>query len=252
MQREYWHRAHRHAFRATGRQLLGENLSTFTIRAVIAVFGIALLWLFVGKEIASHESLVMLSTIGVVALLFPAFYVFHLITAPAKMQAEAEAKIEQLEQRRATLTVNGPRIFRDPHYKTYTRWRMKVHNAGPAAASNVQMKLRSGKSEPRDPSWASDYPYPINRVGHTPDEICQINPDDDEDYEIVLGLKSEGGGQYFATIDTKSHGHSQIQIQPDERWEFSYEVTATNAPAVRFALQFFLGSSDEFTVVRVP
>jgi hypothetical protein len=76
----------------------------------------------------------------------------------------------------------------------------------------------------------------------------KINPNDDESYEIICGWKSEAGS-FFTTLDTKN-ARNQIQIQPVERWEFLYEVTASNAKPLSFTLQIFI-EADEVKVTMV-
>ena len=41
-----------------------------------------------------------------------------------------------------------------------------------------------------------------------------------------------------------------ILIEPNERWEFSYDVTATNAPTIVFTLQVFV-EANEIKVARI-
>jgi hypothetical protein len=146
----------------------------------------------------------------------------------------------------ATLSISGPLLLSDRRYKNKNQWRIKVHNTGPIAARNVQMKLRSGSPAPKDPTWAGDYPYPVYQVGpitNNPAHInapgLQINSTDDEMYEVVCGWKSQSG-QFFTNINTKGGGHNQIQINSDERWKLLYETSAENAAPIKFALEIFI------------
>jgi hypothetical protein len=156
----------------------------------------------------------------------------------------------------AVLSISGPHLLRDRNYKNKNQWRVTVHNAGPAAARNVQMKLRSGAEEPKDPRWSGDYPYPVSRVGtitNDPGHINvpgqQINANDDEMYEIVCGWETERGHQFFTDINTKGGGHNQIQINSNERWKLSYEVTAENASPIKFDLEIFI-ENDGVKAIR--
>ena len=154
-----------------------------------------------------------------------------------------------IEQTRAVISISGPHILRDTRYKYQSQWRMKIHNAGPATAINPQMKLRSGNPGPNDAGWSADYPYPIARVGHTLDEPeYQINPGDDEDFEVVKGWKSESG-QLFVTLSPKNN-FRPITILPGERWNFSYQITSKNAPPINFTLQIFVDADEIINVVR--
>jgi hypothetical protein len=165
-------------------------------------------------------------------------------------------RIKQLEQTQATLTLSGPHLHNDHRSKSKNHWRMNVHNAGPAAARNVQMKLRSGASEPRDSNWTGDYTYvvyPVGTIKNDPVHINsigrQINTNDDEGYDIICGWKAESG-QFFTDINTKGGGHNNIQINSDERWKLSYEVTAENASPIKFVLEIFI-DGDEVMVAMV-
>jgi hypothetical protein len=155
----------------------------------------------------------------------------------------------------AKLSISGPHLLKDRKYKNKSQWRIKVHNAGPATASNVQVKLRSSVSEPRDSRWSSDYPYhvyPIDVIINDPVQINdpkrQINACDDETYEITCGWQSERS-QFFTAVNTKGGGHYEIHIERDERWEFIYQVTAANADFINFTLDIFI-EGDAAQVVR--
>jgi len=132
---------------------------------------------------------------------------------------------------------------------------MKVHNTGPAAAANVLMKLRSGAPEPKDTNWTGDYPYPIHPVGtikNDPGSIGsiarQINVNDNEGYEIACGWQAESG-PFFTDINTKGGGHNNVQINLNERWKFSYEVTAENASPLRFVLEVFIDDDEVMVAI---
>jgi hypothetical protein len=164
--------------------------------------------------------------------------------------------MQQLNQTQPKLTISGPHLHNDRRFQNKKHWRMKVHNAGPAAVRNVLMKLRSGAPEPRDSNWTGDYPYavyPVGTIKNDPGQISsigrQINRNDDEGYEITCCWKAESG-QFFTDINTKGGGHNTIQINLDERWKLSYEVTAENAAPTRFVLEIFI-EDDEVTVAMV-
>jgi hypothetical protein len=183
------------------------------------------------------------------------FFAIRLSGAPARVYALLEneknnlqAELEQLRANRAILTISGPHIFKDKNYQSKLRWRIKVHNSGPAPADNVQMKLIHGNLEPEHATWGADYPYPIARVAAKGATEHKINPNAYENYEIICGWKSEGG-PFFTTLDTKND-RNQIQIHPKERWEFLYEVTASNAKPLSFTLQIFI-EADEVRVIMV-
>jgi hypothetical protein len=133
---------------------------------------------------------------------------------------------------------------------------LSADNVGPAAARNVQIKLRSGAPEPKDANWTGDYPYavyPVGTIKNDPGHIGsigrQINTNDDERYEITCCWKAESG-QFFTDINTKGGGHNNIHINSDERWKLSYEVTAENTSPIRFVLEIFI-DDDEVTVAMV-
>lgn len=157
---------------------------------------------------------------------------------------------------KTTLSISGPHLLQDRRYINKNQWRMRVHNAGSEAARNVQMKLRGAVSQPKDTRWGADYPYfvyPVGTImsdaGHLSRPERQINPNDYENYEITTGWKSEGG-PFFTSVNTKGGGHNDIQIQPGERWQFFYDVTAENADPLSFTLHIFL-ETDQVKVSKV-
>jgi hypothetical protein len=256
MQRQYWRIAHSRAVRDARNALWIETRERFIIALLLAIIALALIWLLGGREIAGHELIVQIALTVAVIVAFPFVYCWKLVTSPAKMQAEADNRIKQLEQTQATLTLSGPHLHNDPRFKNKNRWRMKVYNVGPAAARNVQMKLRSGAPEPKDANWTGDYPYAVypvwtikNYPGHIGSIGRQINTNDDERYEITCCWKAESG-QFFTDINTKGGGHNNIHINLDERWKLSYEVTAENTSPIRFVLEIFI-DDDEVTVAMV-
>jgi hypothetical protein len=198
----------------------------------------------------------MLVTAVAFAMMFLVFYLFNIFRSPAIMHDEAQNRIRQLEQTQATLTLSGPHLHSDPRFRNKKHWRMNVYNVGPAAARNVQMKLRCGAPESKDSNWTRDYPYPVYPVGtikNDPGHISsigqQINATDDQKYEITFSWKAESG-QFFTDINTKGGGHNNIQINSDERWTLSYEVTAENASPIRFVLEILI-DDDEVTVAML-
>src|ERR1700730_2268339 len=105
----------------------------------------------------------MVFMVVTVAASWAIFFVVRLVGAPARLYArleddkrESEARIRALEQQRATLTISGPHLQSDARFKNTIHWRMTIHNAGPAPARNVQMKLRNGAPEPKDTHWAGE------------------------------------------------------------------------------------------------
>lgn len=235
MQRQYWRTAHRRAVKDARNALCIETRERFVIALLLAVIALTLIWLFGGREIAGHELIVQIALTSAVIVAFPFVYCWKLVTSPAKRQAEADARIEQLEQTRAIMSVSGPDLN---YYHPRNRWRMRVHNRGPAVAANVRMKLLQISPKPRYSPWQADYPYPVAIVGLTIDAPeCRINPNDDAHYQVATGWQS-GGGDYFTSIDTRTNEPTRLEL--DERWTLSYEVTAGNAEAIAFSLRMFI------------
>jgi hypothetical protein len=179
-----------------------------------------------------------------------------------KFSRHLEMKIRELQEVtsaaaiRTALSITGPDLFKDHKFRNKNHWRMTVHNAGPAAARNVQVKLRSGTPGPKDSNWAGDFPYavyPVGTITNDPGQINavgrQINTNDDQSYEIACGWRSESG-PFYTDINTKGGGHNIVRIDSDERWKLSYEVTAENALPIRFILELFI-EDDEVKVALV-
>jgi hypothetical protein len=247
MVQKYWRGpVHTRALQETREILHIETGWRLVIGVGVLAVALAYIWLSGEHETARSEIIVRLALTSVILFSFPFVYIFKLLTIPKKLHYELEQENEQLRAKRATLTTSGPYRFKVPRYQNQILWRMKVHNSGPAAADNVHVNLRHGNAEPKDATWAADYPYPIGRVNPTFEEL-KLNPNNDESYEIISGWKSEAG-----TFFTKFHSRNpdQIQIQPEERWEFLYEATSSNAQTISFILQIFI-EDDEVKAIRV-
>ena len=144
-----------------------------------------------------------------------AIFIVQLISAPPRIYGRLEDEKIKLQaelnrQQRATLSIAGPHLFRDTRYQNKTQWRMKVHNAGPATARDGRIRMKGGAPGPLDSNWTGDYPYavyPVGTIKNDPGHIAaigrQINPNDDEGYEITCGWKSENWGIFFTDINTK-------------------------------------------------
>jgi hypothetical protein len=142
----------------------------------------------------------------------------------------------------ARLAIKGPRLHQYPPDQSHTTsfCRMAVHNNGAAAANNVRIRLHNIEPRPRHSSWSADYPYPVARVGQPIETSgCAIDRGADELFQIACGWKN-ARGEFMAGLDTKSAFHNPTPIEPDERWELTYEVTADNAEAITFLLEMFV------------
>jgi len=151
---------------------------------------------------------------------------------------------------KAKLSLSRPHPFRNPRSKNESRWTMRVHNGGPAAARHVLVRLVSATTPPRFGRWTGDYPYPVYPVGtitndsaQTSNPQRQINPNSFQDYEIISGWETEGG-KLNTSLNTKGGGPNDIFIEPDERWRLDYEVTSENADPVHFTLEMFVESNE--------
>ena len=140
----------------------------------------------------------------------------------------------------ARLSVSDPRCVPSVHTNADRQYSMLVHNGGPAAASNVQMKLRGASPGPHNPSWLADYPYVVLQPGRTLDSNdCQINADDDATFNICF-VHPDGDAFAIGGLDTKNAGVGLPTIGKNERWELGYNVTAGNSELLKFALEIFV------------
>jgi hypothetical protein len=145
------------------------------------------------------------------------------------------------------LKVTGPYLYKN--HPAINRWRMKVHNEGPASAVNVQMRLRNIVPRPKYRPWGNDYPYPVQLVGIVahPQFSCRINQNDDASFEIVSGW-ANNGDFYTRGLDTKTNDNP-IHIEIDERWELKYDVIADNA-AAGFSVEMSVDVINRTVVVK--
>lgn len=142
----------------------------------------------------------------------------------------------------ARLSIKGPRLHQYPPDQSHTTYfcRLAVRNHGPATAKNVRMHLLNIEPRPRHSSWLADYPYPVAPVSQPVEAVtCVLDRDADELFQVARGWKNSRG-EFMAGLDTKSAFHNPTPIEPDERWQLTYEVTADNAEAVSFLLEMFV------------
>lgn len=142
----------------------------------------------------------------------------------------------------ARLIIKGPRLHQYPPDQSFTTnfCRIAVRNHGPTTAKNVRMRLLSIDPRPRHSSWLADYPYPVAPVGQpTEAATCALDRDADEFFQVACGWKNSRE-EFMVGLDTKSAFHNPTPIEPDERWQLTYEVTADNAEPVTFLLEMFV------------
>jgi len=183
-QRQYWYQNHKRAFTSTCRQLLGGTASAAIMKAVLAIIGIVLLWLFVSDKTAWQKWLVTVASLGAVGLVFPVVYLWNLIRLPAINQAEADAKIEKLERARAQLSVGDP--YSVPNSSSGAiSWMIKIRNAG-ASAANVHLDLWDISPPPKSEFWDAAYPYRVVQAGRTLDSNeCHIHQGSEAIFELT-------------------------------------------------------------------
>jgi hypothetical protein len=150
---------------------------------------------------------------------------------------------------RAKLKITGP--FLSPDHLGHDRWRIRVRNCGPAAANNVQMRLRNVTPRPRYARWQADYPYEVERVGKTlTDPPSRINRADTEDFEIRTWKGSDGN--IYGSLDTKDTPPLyRVVIEADEKWRLEYELTAENARRAVFLAQISVRNGKAI-VKKIP
>jgi hypothetical protein len=147
-----------------------------------------------------------------------------------------------LPSNRAKLIIREPYTYKDHPLRTH--WCIPVHNAGPAPAKNVQMRLLSLVPRPREPMWSDGLPFLVRRDGHTIDEPAPtINKDTDERFELIHTWQNPDREIYFTGLITTGSAQAvPMRLQNDERWTLAYEVTAENADRITFAIEMFGGN----------
>jgi hypothetical protein len=127
---------------------------------------------------------------------------------------------------------------------------MKVHNEGPAAAVNVQMRLCEIYPRPKYRPWGADYKYPVQLVGiaGNPQFSCRINQNDDAVFEIISGWPNNGDF-YTRGLDTKTNDNP-IHIENDERWVLKYDIISDNATSINFSVEMFVDVASRAVMVR--
>jgi hypothetical protein len=133
------------------------------------------------------------------------------------------------------LHVTGPYLYRDDIINHH---RVVIENHGGNPAENVEVQLVDVVPRPRAQRWKADYPYRVQRVGATGSDQapCRIGPGMHERFEVISGWPNKEGLMFAGGLSTKGEYRDPLNIQDDERWTLTYEVTADNAELRRFAL----------------
>jgi len=133
------------------------------------------------------------------------------------------------------LHMTGPYLYRDDIIAHY---RVVIENHGGTPAENVEVQLVDVVPRPRAQRWKADYPCRVQRVGAAASDQapCRIGPGMHERFEVISGWPNKEGVMFTGGLDTKGEFREPLNIQDDERWTLTYEVTADNAEPRRFAV----------------
>jgi hypothetical protein len=228
----YWRRIHRCAVREARYALGMETGERALIIIVVSILSVALIWLTDGHEMATGAFITKAAVTGAIILVFPFVYCWKFITAPPKIDAEANEKIIQFEQTRAQLSVSDPYFVYDASGGI---WKIKIRNDG-ASAAHVQMTLCNITPRPKSPFWSHDFPYRILQDGSTLDSNeCHIHRGSDAIFEVTRIWPASGIG-FLTSLNTRIPGN-QVLIETDERLEMKYEITAENSDVLGFILR---------------
>jgi hypothetical protein len=163
------------------------------------------------------------------------------------LRAKTESQIAELSARYAKLSVDGPYSVLDSSSGAVS-WRIKVHNEG-ASATNVQMNLCNIPQRPKSQFWSHDFPYRIIQVGRTLDSNeCHIHRGCDAIFELTKVWPAAHNSGFITTLNTRPGSH-QVTIEPEERLEMRYAVTAENTDGLEFIV-IMCANSGGITLVR--
>jgi len=126
-------------------------------------------------------------------------------------------------------------------HSVIARWRLTVANRGSAAACNVKMRLCNIVPRPQYAVWQAVYPYAAkNALGRYE---CGISPNDKEYYDLLSSWPNGEGKLIIGGLDPQSEWPVKIYVEPTEKWELQYEITADNAQPVLFSLLMYIAAN---------
>lgn len=96
--RDYWRRICNRAFKETAATLGLDSTGRLLIRVVVAVVGIALLWLVGSENAATNEIILKSVATAIILLVFPGVFIWKMISVPAEEDVEKSHRIIKLEE----------------------------------------------------------------------------------------------------------------------------------------------------------
>lgn len=202
----YWRRVHRRALSDARHALLLESKERVVIAIILAVIGLALIWLFGAHEAALHELIVRLALTSAILLAFPFVYIWKFITAPAALDhesttklASATADIPRITILDASFDQNGPtefymdiRIVNPEPPTTFNNWNLSIEGATKSLLAVKPRFVHGG--------------FPIQNVfgGVDPDDVSRHPIITGAVRQVRLGFTFAGYAQnYFSIAETR-------------------------------------------------
>ena len=242
-----------HAWAAT-RHSFGLHRETLGIAVLPFLFGDALYWWFYGWGPMMDQVIPMLvwglGGVGAAAIIF---FLFNLITAPARMQHDADAANKALQERldavaqtRANLEVrfNGDiEPFKILNKGSHSYCRFSVVNNGPATAENVVVSLTDVVPRPKIPdgNYPPHFPSVVKRITNIDALELHINKGGEIWFEPIQAWRSN---QETLIIQPMGGVNAQIPVANGDHWEMMFSVQAANADEVIFTIAAAMEAGD--------
>ena len=125
VQRQYWGNVHKRAVKDARCLLRIETTEGVVIGILLTIMALAIIWLLGDHEIAEHTLIIRMAFTVAVIIALPAVYSWKFVTAPAKMAAEATARLHVYKSDKAQLEILAFRCERNEVGKIFLDFRIK-------------------------------------------------------------------------------------------------------------------------------
>src|SRR6266446_4178132 len=213
MSKEYWRKLHQRALKEARHALVIETKERTVIAFVIAVVSICLLWLVGHHEGAISELLLRIAGTAAIVFVFPVVYLWKYVTAPEKLDQEANNEIDRLSGELDALSSSSFEVLYDPTDPKFaqslnggTRYSICLHVLGTKSIDNPNIR-----------ALASEFTTRVFVPEHHPKNVPYIHGRPVPIYEPVGGRLDPDDREFIKLCDlpdyrflNKEHGHSPL------------------------------------------
>lgn len=211
----YWRRVHGRAVHDARGTLGIESRERAVLVIITAAVSVVVIWTLGGSDAALGEILAKTGATAAILLAFPFVYVWKFLTAPAKLQREAEEALDRLKseadaQRKSGLRLRIASAQSDPNAPSEFYIDYVLSNEGiPSIATSWELHiiLRSGNRLPNlVPRVVGTGFWVKDAFGHPEPEDISLNP-------LGTGARREGRLTFtLSAVDTARIAGSEAEF----------------------------------------